>query len=150
MMNRKIETPKELVWELLPEEFPYSDEGCELAASCLNCPFPCCIKEEPWGKERFLKRRRADRMLQLNKEGKSVNEIARIFEVSTRTVQRALKLVEEAQGIAPPSAHNDPSHRHCEERSNEAISTERSTAGIATLRSQRHKRNRLRNQPKED
>ena len=83
-----------LPWDLLPEEFPYEDKGCELFPSCLNCPFPYCIKEEPWGKERFLKRRRAERMLELKKEGKSINEIARIFEVSTRTVQRALKLVE--------------------------------------------------------
>ena len=41
-------------------------------------------------------------MLELNKAGKSIKEIARIFEVSTRTVQRALKLAEEAQGIALP------------------------------------------------
>ena len=86
---------EKLVWELLPEEFPYNDEGCELFPSCLNCPFPYCIKEELWGKERFLKRRRAERMMELKREGKSIKEIARIFEVSPRTVQRALKLVRE-------------------------------------------------------
>lgn len=80
-------------WDLLPEEFPYEDKGCELFPSCLNCPFPYCIKEEPWGKERFLKTKRAQRMLQLKQEGKSVREIARIFEVSPRTVERWLKTV---------------------------------------------------------
>jgi len=82
-----------LVWDLLPEEFPYEDKGCELFSSCLNCPFPDCLKEEPWGKERFLKSRRAERMMELKREGKSVKEIARIFEVSPRTVQRWLKAV---------------------------------------------------------
>lgn len=84
-----------LIWDLLPEEFPYGDGGCELFPSCLDCPFPYCFKEEPWGKERFLKRNRAERMAELRREGKSIREIARIFEVSTRTVQRALKLAGE-------------------------------------------------------
>ena len=95
-MNEEIRTTQESVWDLLPEDFSYTDGGCELAPSCLNCPFPWCIKEEPWGKEKFFKRRRAERMLELNQEGKSITEIARIFEVSTRTVQRALKLLKEA------------------------------------------------------
>ena len=78
--------------DLLPEDFPYEDQGCELFTSCLNCPFPYCLEEEPWGKERWLKKTRAKRMLALKNEGKSVTEIARIFEVSPRTVQRALKV----------------------------------------------------------
>lgn len=82
-----------LKWDLLPEEFPYEDKGCELSSSCLNCPFPRCLEEEPRGKQRFSKRRRAERMTELRREGKSVPEIARIFKVSPRTVQRALKAV---------------------------------------------------------
>jgi hypothetical protein len=81
------------VWDLLPEEYPYSDRGCELFPSCLDCPFPYCVREEPWGKAKFLKLRRAERMVELSKEGKSVGEIASIFEVSVRTVQRALKVM---------------------------------------------------------
>jgi DNA-binding transcriptional ArsR family regulator len=93
-----------LLWDLLPEEFPYEDKGCELFPSCLNCPFPDCIKGEPWGKERFLKSTRARRMLELKQEGKSVIEIARIFEVSPRTVQRWLKAVagQESDGEQVP------------------------------------------------
>jgi DNA-binding transcriptional ArsR family regulator len=86
----------EVLWDLLPEEFPYEDRGCELSSSCLNCPFPDCLEEEPWGKERFLKRKRAQRMLELKREGKTIKEIARIFEVSPRTVQRWLKAAEAA------------------------------------------------------
>jgi hypothetical protein len=83
----------ESIWDLLPEDFPYEDQGCELFPSCLNCPFPHCIKEEPWGKEKFLKTKRARRMMTLKKEGKDNEEIARIFRVSVRTVQRWLKAV---------------------------------------------------------
>lgn len=83
----------QLLWDLLPEEFPYKDRGCDLSPSCLNCPFPDCVEGEPWGKERFLKLRRAERMLELKREGKTKKEIARIFEVSPRTVQRWLKAV---------------------------------------------------------
>jgi hypothetical protein len=83
-----------LIWDLLPEKFPYEDKGCELFPSCLNCPFPECLKEEPWGKERFLKSKRAGRMLELKQGGKSIKEIARIFEVSPITVRRWLKAVD--------------------------------------------------------
>ena len=82
-------------WDLLPEEFPYQDDGCELFPSCLSCPFPTCIKEEAWGVERFTKLRRAERMMELKQQGKSSQEIARIFGCSPRTVQRWLKVVEE-------------------------------------------------------
>ena len=90
------------LYDLLPEEFPYEDRGCELASSCLDCPFSRCLEEEPWGKEKFLKVRRAERMLELREEGKSVNEIARIFEVSPRTVQRWLKLARHCEAKAKP------------------------------------------------
>jgi len=83
----------ELVWDLLPEEFPWEDKGCELFSSCLNCPFPDCREEEPAGKEGFSKSRRAERITDLEREGKGVKEIARMFEVSSRRVQRALKPV---------------------------------------------------------
>jgi DNA-binding transcriptional ArsR family regulator len=105
MGNKERNMESKLIWDLLPEEFPYEDKGCELFPSCLNCPFPDCIKEEPWGKERFLKSRRAERMMELRREGRSIQEIARIFEVSPRTVQRWLKVVARAslftRGIVP-------------------------------------------------
>jgi hypothetical protein len=33
--------------DLPPEFCHYKDEGCEYAASCLACPFPQCLYEEP-------------------------------------------------------------------------------------------------------
>ena len=53
--GKETNMEEKLMWDLLPEEFPYEDRGCELFPSCLNCPFPDCIREEPWGKEKFLK-----------------------------------------------------------------------------------------------
>jgi len=80
-----------LNWDLLPEEFPYEDAGCEMAPSCLECPFPKCLEDEPRGKQKQSKRSRDETMRQMRREGKSVAEIARIFDVSRRTVDRALK-----------------------------------------------------------
>lgn len=82
----------EIELDLPPEYCHYHDEGCELADSCLNCPFPKCIYDQPGGRQRWLKRQR-DREVarQFTAEGKGVKEIARSFGVSSRTVQRALK-----------------------------------------------------------
>jgi AraC-like DNA-binding protein len=53
-----------------------------------------CVYDEPGGKQRFLKRRRALGMARLHRnENKTVGELAAIFGVSVRTVQRALKTV---------------------------------------------------------
>ncbi len=79
--------------DLPPEYCHYHDEGCELADSCLNCPFARCIYDEPRGKQRWLKRLRAKEMARLfTTEGKGVKELAQMFDVSQRTVQRALKV----------------------------------------------------------
>jgi len=78
--------------DLLPEYCRYKDGGCEFAGSCLNCPFPKCIYDEPGGRQRWLKELRDKDMVMLfTSEGKGVKELARIFGVSRRTVQRVLK-----------------------------------------------------------
>ncbi len=78
--------------DLLPEYCHYRDEGCEVMDSCLNCPLPGCIYDEPGGKQRWLKRLRAKEMIRLfTTEKKGVKELALMFAVSVRTVQRALK-----------------------------------------------------------
>ena len=78
--------------DLPPEYCHYRDEGCDLADSCLNCPFARCVYDEPRGKQRWLKRMRAREMVKLfATEGKGIKELAVMFGVSQRTVQRALK-----------------------------------------------------------
>ena len=80
--------------DLPPEYCRYRDEGCELADSCLNCPFSKCIYDEPGGRQRRLKSLRDREMANLFKNEKlGVKELALMFEVSQRTVQRALKRV---------------------------------------------------------
>jgi hypothetical protein len=78
--------------DLPPEHCQYRDAGCEFSKSCLNCPLPVCVYDEPGGRQKLLKKRRAAEILRLyTREGKSIQELAHIFNVSTRTVQRDLK-----------------------------------------------------------
>ena len=78
--------------DLPPEYCQYRDEGCELAESCLNCPFPQCVYDEPRGKQRRQKKLRNSEIARLfSDESKEVKELATIFGVSQRTIQRALK-----------------------------------------------------------
>ncbi len=85
---------EEIAHDLPPEYCRYRDEGCELAGSCLDCPFPKCVYDEPGGRQHWLKGRRDKEMANLfNSEGKGVKELASLFRVSQRTVQRALKRV---------------------------------------------------------
>jgi hypothetical protein len=76
----------------LPEYCQYKDEGCDLADSCLECPFPQCVYEQPGGKQRWLKKLRDREIAGLfTGEGRGIKELAAMFGVSQRTVQRALK-----------------------------------------------------------
>jgi hypothetical protein len=76
--------------DLLPEYCRYQDEGCEYARSCLDCPFLKCLYDEPRGKQRWLKVLREKEINRLYKTGRNIKEIAEIFDVSARTVKRAL------------------------------------------------------------
>ncbi len=78
--------------DLPPEYCHYRDEGCEFADSCLNCPLSKCIYDEPGGRQRWLKRQRDRHIARLfTTEGKRAKELALMFGLSQRTVQRALK-----------------------------------------------------------
>jgi len=89
----ELERVSEIELDLPPEYCHYRDAGCELADSCLNCPFTKCVYDEPGGKQRWLKRLRAREMARLfTTEGKGIKELAIMFGVSQRTVQRALKV----------------------------------------------------------
>ncbi len=88
----EMETMIDAEMDLLPEQCHYRDEGCELAGSCLNCPFPECVFDEPGGKRKLLMERRNCEIARLFDSGqKSVKELALIFNLSVRTIQRALK-----------------------------------------------------------
>jgi hypothetical protein len=78
--------------DLRPEYCRYKDEGCEYAPACLDCPFPQCLYDAPRGRQRWLKELRNREIARLYKEGRKAAELSEIFEVSLRTVQRALKV----------------------------------------------------------
>ncbi len=78
--------------DLPPEYCRYRDEGCELASSCLSCPLPRCIYDQPRGRQRWLKRARDGEIARrFATGGKGATELALEFGISQRTVQRALK-----------------------------------------------------------
>jgi len=78
--------------DLRPEFCRYRDEGCEMAESCLNCPFARCIYDEPGGKQLWMRKSRDREIARLSiSEGKKVKEISEMFGISERTVQRDLK-----------------------------------------------------------
>ena len=87
-----FEQSNDIELDLPPEYCHYRDNGCDLADSCLNCPFLKCIYDESGGRRHWLKESRDKEMARLfSSEGKGIKELALIFGVSQRTVQRALK-----------------------------------------------------------
>jgi AraC-like DNA-binding protein len=88
--------------DLPPEYCHYRDEGCEFADACLHCPFPHCLYDEPRGKQRWLKGLRNREITQLFGSGEwGIKELASLFGLSQRTIQRALKST-----LSVPSGHN--------------------------------------------
>ena len=78
--------------DLRPEFCLYQDAGCEFGESCLNCPLPICVHDEPGGRRGLRNRTWAKEIArQFVTDGRSTGELAAIYGVSRRTVQRALK-----------------------------------------------------------
>jgi len=77
--------------DALPEHLDYRDDGCDLFPSCLSCPLPRCRYDVPGGVRALLNRER-DHQIRILREdaGLSVDEIADRFQVSRRTIFRAL------------------------------------------------------------
>ena len=69
----------------------YEDTGCELAPSCLNCPFPICIKYG--GRANGYKRHLSDLQKVERISGIPTKEAARVLNVTVRTVFRILQRV---------------------------------------------------------
>lgn len=78
--------------DALPESTPYRDRGCELHVACLTCPLPRCRYDVPGGARALVNRDRnaVIRRLRLH-AGLPVDEIARRFSISRRTVFRVLQ-----------------------------------------------------------
>jgi len=83
--------------DLKPEFCHYKDEGCEYAQSCLECPYPQCLYDEPRGRQQWLKELRNKEIKKLFINGWKVRELALLFGVSQRTIQRALRGEKESE-----------------------------------------------------
>ena len=84
----------EPVLDGLPELMHYADTGCEVSVSCLVCPLPQCKYDDPAWYQAYKRQGRDVQVLSAyQQEGLSVFEVARRFNVSPRTVHRALKRV---------------------------------------------------------
>ena len=76
--------------DALPEHICYRDDGCEVHSHCLSCPLPRCRYDEPGGLRSLLNSYRDQEVLALRHDGLPVEEIARRFRLSRRTVFRIL------------------------------------------------------------
>ena len=71
----------------------YEDTGCELAPSCLNCPFPFCFKHEGEGESLRVKQHYSDLQKAYRIRDLIPEEAAQELGVGVRTVYRILKRV---------------------------------------------------------
>ena len=90
--------------DTLPENTRYSDDGCEVSASCLECPLAMCKYDDPGWLRRADRRQRDDEIFRLRKQGVPVPELARQFRVSSRTVHR---IVQRGGSVEGPSNDED-------------------------------------------
>jgi hypothetical protein len=77
--------------DTLPENHNFSDKGCNLHNSCLNCPLLSCVYDEPNGRINYIRRQRDTEILHRFRRGETLEKLASHFEISRRTIQRVLK-----------------------------------------------------------
>ena len=77
--------------DTLPENLHYNDTGCEVFSSCLECPLPQCKYDDPSWYHQFKQDSRDEAILDTYKNGLTVFQVASRFNVSSRTIHRALR-----------------------------------------------------------
>lgn len=75
-------------FDAYPEGTDYKDEGCDLAPSCLNCPFARCRYDEGHGSQTIAARSQAANAIGLIAAGHTATRVAEALHVSRRTVMR--------------------------------------------------------------
>lgn len=78
--------------DALPEHFTYTDDGCDLAPRCLECPLRMCRYDVPLGGGRRLLNELRDReIVRLHRDERfTVDALAVRYRVSQRTIFRVL------------------------------------------------------------
>ena len=78
--------------DALPENYPYRDDGCEASRSCLRCHLPWCKYDDPTAYHRARRESRDTRVIEIrNAQGGTVEQLAKHFGVSQRTIHRILE-----------------------------------------------------------
>lgn len=78
--------------DALPEHVDYRDTGCDLYPSCLRCPLPQCRYEVNGGATAMLRTGRdASILTAARRDGATVDDLARMFGLSRRTIFRVLE-----------------------------------------------------------
>lgn len=57
------------VMDVLPERYPYRDEGCEVSPSCLECPLPQRKYDDPGWLQRYKRNERDREVLTAMRQG---------------------------------------------------------------------------------
>ena len=88
-MDTPLELPARI--DALPEHMDYSDAGCDLYPSCLNCALPRCRYDSAGGAAAILRPGRDATILRLaRQDGLGVDQLATMFGLSRRTIFRVL------------------------------------------------------------
>lgn len=109
----------------------YPDHGCAVYPVCLECPLPYCIEDIPCGQQNVRLLKRAIEIDSLLKEGKSITQIAIRFNISQRTVRRALAL------LKPVAQVRDDNGNDAEAFSQSSASQAGSVEGLAALQTKK-------------
>ena len=85
--------------DTLPEYSNYVDKGCDLFDSCLNCPLPRCRYDEPGWIQKEKIEERDMKIYRKRKEGCSIRVLAKEYNLSSRTIHRAMRRIEKCKLI---------------------------------------------------
>ncbi|HXK33263.1 MAG TPA: hypothetical protein VNM91_04525 [Dehalococcoidia bacterium] len=81
--------------DTLPEHAEYRDTGCDLAPSCLRCPFARCRYDEPPARRSAQHARDREIALLRRKHNAPIDLLAQTYGVSRRQVFRILERARE-------------------------------------------------------
>lgn len=86
------------------ELHPFKDDGCEVSPSCLNCAFPRCKYDDQGWMQRERRRRRDQAVLEARqRDGLTVRQIARRFDINERTIYHILSSNRAGHALHPRS-----------------------------------------------
>ena len=68
----------------------FVDTGCDLAPSCLNCPFKVCRYDLPGGERALMNESRDSAIIEAYYAGDAAEVLAKRFRLSVRTIRRVV------------------------------------------------------------